>query len=189
MKSFGLFPLTEGFSNNYRNDFDPRITNAFATAGFRMGHSLIPEMIKYKPKIINSNIRKIEIMHVSYIYYSRAFSSRGRQTRNLDLKDAFGNMDIVEQRSMLDGLLRGMLKQRLQKADKKVWYQREKYCPPSHRGFTNGRVNQEGAVSSANCRSVCFILQRVLYRTERFHWRSVCQRTIPRLLFHGCGQN
>ena len=47
MKSFGLFPLTEGFSNNYRNDFDPRITNAFATAGFRMGHSLIPEMIKY----------------------------------------------------------------------------------------------------------------------------------------------
>ena len=52
------------------------------------------------------------------IYYSRAFSSRGRQTRNLDLKDAFGNMDIVEQRNMLDGLLRGMLKQRLQKADK-----------------------------------------------------------------------
>ena len=27
-------------------------------------------------------------------------------------------MDIVEQRNMLDGLLRGMLKQRLQKADK-----------------------------------------------------------------------
>ena len=51
MKSFGLFPLTEGFSNNYRNDFDPRITNAFATAGFRMGHSLIPEMIKYRSKI------------------------------------------------------------------------------------------------------------------------------------------
>ena len=51
MKSFGLFPLTEGFSNNYRNDFDPRITNAFATAGFRMGHSLIPEMIKYISKI------------------------------------------------------------------------------------------------------------------------------------------
>ena len=69
MKSFGLFPLTEGFSNNYRNDFDPRITNAFATAGFRMGHSLIPEMIKYIYLNLvnnNSNIRKIEIMHVSY---------------------------------------------------------------------------------------------------------------------------
>ena len=46
MKSFGLFPLTQGHSNNYISDFDPRITNAFATAGFRMGHSLIPEMIK-----------------------------------------------------------------------------------------------------------------------------------------------
>ena len=71
MKSFGLFPLTEGFSNNYRNDFDPRITNAFATAGFRMGHSLIPEMIKYIYLNLvnkNSNIRKIEIMQVTYTY-------------------------------------------------------------------------------------------------------------------------
>ena len=47
MNSFGLRPLTQGFNNNYKNDIDPRITNAFATAGFRMGHSLIPEMIKY----------------------------------------------------------------------------------------------------------------------------------------------
>ena len=65
----------------------------------------------------NSNTRKNR-NYACVIYYSRAFSSRGRQTRNLDLKDAFGNMDIVEQRNMLDGLLRGMLKQRLQKADK-----------------------------------------------------------------------
>ena len=66
----------------------------------------------------NSNILKKNRNYACIIYYSRAFSSRGRQTRNLDLKDAFGNMDIVEQRNMLDGLLRGMLKQRLQKADK-----------------------------------------------------------------------
>ena len=50
MNSFGLRPLTQGFNNNYKNDIDPRITNAFATAGFRMGHSLIPEMIKYDIK-------------------------------------------------------------------------------------------------------------------------------------------
>ena len=49
----------------------------------------------------------------------RAFTQGGSQIKNLDLKDAFGNMDIVEQRSMVDGLLRGMLKQRLQKADRK----------------------------------------------------------------------
>ena len=46
MTSFGLFPLTDGFSSNYRNDFDPRITNAFATAAFRIGHSLVPGLIK-----------------------------------------------------------------------------------------------------------------------------------------------
>ena len=42
MQTFGLYPLAEGFSNDYRTDIDPRITNEFATAGFRMGHSLIP---------------------------------------------------------------------------------------------------------------------------------------------------
>ena len=46
MTSFGLFPLTDGFSSNYRTDFDPRITNAFAAAAFRIGHSLIPGLIK-----------------------------------------------------------------------------------------------------------------------------------------------
>ena len=42
MQTFGLYPLTEGFSNDYRTDIDPRITNEFATAGLRMGHSIIP---------------------------------------------------------------------------------------------------------------------------------------------------
>ena len=42
MQTFGLQLLTEGFSNDYRNDIDPRITNEFATAGLRMGHSIIP---------------------------------------------------------------------------------------------------------------------------------------------------
>ncbi len=35
MRSFGLFPLSKGYSKEYRNDFDPRITNEFATAAFR----------------------------------------------------------------------------------------------------------------------------------------------------------
>ena len=46
MSTFGLLPLTVGFSNNYRTDFDPRITNAFATAAFRIGHTLIPGLIR-----------------------------------------------------------------------------------------------------------------------------------------------
>ena len=42
MKTFGLNPVMEGFSNDYRANIDPRITNEFATAGLRMGHSIIP---------------------------------------------------------------------------------------------------------------------------------------------------
>ena len=45
MKRFGLFPLTKGFSNSYETDFDPRITNAFGAAAFRVGHTLIPASI------------------------------------------------------------------------------------------------------------------------------------------------
>ena len=42
MKTFGLNPVMEGLSNDYRANIDPRITNEFATAGLRMGHSIIP---------------------------------------------------------------------------------------------------------------------------------------------------
>ena len=45
MTRYGLFPLTEGFSTGYRTDFDPRITNAFAAAAFRIGHTMISDMI------------------------------------------------------------------------------------------------------------------------------------------------
>ena len=43
MSLFGLWPLSKGYSSQYRDDFDPRITNEFATAAFRFGHSLIPK--------------------------------------------------------------------------------------------------------------------------------------------------
>ncbi len=46
LQRFGLLTLTSGFSNDYRTDFDPRITNAFAAAAFRFGHSLIPGLIQ-----------------------------------------------------------------------------------------------------------------------------------------------
>jgi peroxidase len=45
MKRFGLYPLTNGFSNNYKTDSDPRISNAFGAAAFRVGHTMIPATI------------------------------------------------------------------------------------------------------------------------------------------------
>ena len=42
MSRFGLWPLSSGYSNAYLDSFDPRVTNEFATAAFRFGHSLIP---------------------------------------------------------------------------------------------------------------------------------------------------
>ena len=42
MNRFGLYPLTKGFSNSYKTNFDPRIKNSFAAAAFRIGHTMIP---------------------------------------------------------------------------------------------------------------------------------------------------
>ncbi len=45
LRTFGLNPLNRGFSDVYRDDFDPRVTNEFAAAAFRIGHTLIPSVI------------------------------------------------------------------------------------------------------------------------------------------------
>ena len=47
MARYMLYPIDKGFTNQYDDDFDPRVTNAFATAAFRFGHSQIPGEIRY----------------------------------------------------------------------------------------------------------------------------------------------
>merc|ERR1712223_975462 len=42
----GLRPRTTGYSSSYLDSFDPRVTNEFATAAFRFGHTLIPTKFK-----------------------------------------------------------------------------------------------------------------------------------------------
>ena len=42
MDQFHLWPLSKGYSDVYLDTFDPRVTNEFAAAAFRFGHSLIP---------------------------------------------------------------------------------------------------------------------------------------------------
>ena len=46
LKNFGLQPLSKGFSEEYNPNFDPRVTNEFAAAAFRIGHTLIPNVIR-----------------------------------------------------------------------------------------------------------------------------------------------
>ena len=45
MADYGINPLSEGFSNSYNPTLDPRITNAFAAAAFRIGHTMISDVI------------------------------------------------------------------------------------------------------------------------------------------------
>ena len=88
MASYGLVPLAAGFSSDYLDSFDPRITNEFATAAFRFGHSLVPST-----------------------YSSLPPSSKVGIPRNLRVADILFKPTVMKEAGFLDSLVRGMSQQ------------------------------------------------------------------------------
>lgn len=42
MSKLQLSPRSSGYSNDYKPDVDPTVSNNFATSAFRFAHTLIP---------------------------------------------------------------------------------------------------------------------------------------------------
>ena len=96
--AFGLRPRTTGYSSSYLDSFDPRVTNEFATAAFRFGHSLIPTKFKQT----NSANRNSE------------------NSRFQSIKDIFFEPNKVQSNpGIIDDLVRGLTSQKGQKWDNK----------------------------------------------------------------------
>ena len=94
--AFGLRPRTTGYSSSYLDSFDPRVTNEFATAAFRFGHTLIPTKFKQK----NSAQRNSETVQ--------------------RLKDIFFEPNKVQNNpEIIDDLVRGLTSQKGQRWDNK----------------------------------------------------------------------
>jgi len=93
INTYGLFPLASGYSQDYDTSFDPRITNEFATAAFRFGHSLIP--------------------HIINVYNTVG----GELNPSFDLKQAFNKPQLLRLPGMLDGLVAGLTRDNSQRFD------------------------------------------------------------------------
>ena len=101
MERFGLYPLSSGFSDDYSGEFDPRITNPFAAAAFRFGHSLIPENIRLVHKEENGDLVSSQV----------------------PLREAFSDMDHLRKPGGVDALLRGSVIEKSQAGNKNNWMQ------------------------------------------------------------------
>jgi len=103
MTYFELSPLSNGYAKTYFNssEYDPRITNAFATAGFRFGHSLIPSEFK--------NMK------------TPSKDASGRQSKNFKLQDLRSIFNkpgpLADDKDLMTGLVRGMSVQKSEEWD------------------------------------------------------------------------
>ena len=114
LDTFGLLPLTDGFSNDYRPEIDARVTNEFGSAAFRVGHTLIPGLVqKFEEK-------------------------PGTRVDEAQLRDLFNNIDILRARSGIDKLLRGWTRTPVETADDHFT---EEVCTQSKRIYNTSISN------------------------------------------------
>ena len=88
-----LASIAHNFQLFHRSDFDPRVTNEFAAAAYRIGHTLIPDIIKTFGAI------------------------SGKAKREIDLEEAFSQGEILQEKNFFDELIKGMTIQASQDGD------------------------------------------------------------------------
>jgi len=99
LKRTELLPLTDGFSEAYSNTFDPRVTNEFAAAAFRVGHTWIPDVIRVFDAI------------------SREEMLRNDGKPLFDLQNVFNVHSILRSGNLMDKILNGITVQLMQDFD------------------------------------------------------------------------
>ncbi|CAL8121494.1 unnamed protein product [Orchesella dallaii] len=92
METFGILPLYDDYYNGYDSAIDGSVSNAFTTAAFRMGHTLVQGTFNLQ-------------------------SGSGNVVGRLQLRDFFNNPHLLRQPGVIDLLNKGLLTQPIQKFD------------------------------------------------------------------------
>lgn len=90
--TFGIHPLYDGTYNGYDSGVDSSVSNAFTTAAFRMGHTLVQGMFNLE-------------------------TGSGQTVGRLLLRDFFNNPHLLRQAGIIDLLNKGLLTQPIQRFD------------------------------------------------------------------------
>lgn len=92
LETFQILPLYQGYYTGYDASVDGSVSNAFTTAAFRMGHTLVQGMFNLE-------------------------SGSGQTVGRLVLRDFFNNPHLLRQSGFIDLLNKGLLTQPIQRFD------------------------------------------------------------------------